>query len=84
MVQMPHNLFRLSYFPNLIPVVDVALLTIGVIYRLNPQASTANFAFVCETYELWVVLTSSTIALVLVGDDGGASANDTRCIDTRD
>lgn len=69
---------------NLVPVVDVILLTIGATCRSDPQGLTANFAFACETYELLVISTSATIALELAGDDDGASANDTHCIDKPD
>lgn len=73
-----------SYCPNLVRAVDVALLTIGVIDRLDPQVLIASFAFVCEPYELWVVLTSATTAQVLAEDDDDASASDTHCIDKPD
>lgn len=73
-----------SYCLSLVPIVDVIPLIIGATCRLNRQALTANFAYSGEIDVPLVVSTLATIALVSAEDDGGASVNDTHCINTRD
>jgi hypothetical protein len=77
-------IIEVIYCSILIPTADVILLTIGAIDQSDPQALTASFAFVGETYGLLVISTSATIALESAEDDGGASASDTHCTDKPD
>ena len=59
-------------------------MVIAAIERLNQPVLIENFYASGANDEPLVALILAIIALVSVEDDGGASANDTHCKDTRD